>query len=223
MKGLFITATGTEIGKTLVTAALCHQLRTAGRPVWAIKPVISGVTPETMTGTDTAIIANSLGLDLTTDVIERISPFRYKAPLAPSMAAAAEGRALDYEDLRRTCRITLAEQAFTLIEGVGGAFVPLTTDRLVADWIKDLGLPSLLVAGSYLGTISHTLATLEAMRGRDLLVNAIIISQSAGDNPPLDDTVAEIKRLTGLPTLTLPRLTGEKPWHFAPDLMAALG
>ncbi|WP_417459720.1 dethiobiotin synthase [Kordiimonas sp.] len=219
MKGLFITSTGTEIGKTLVTATLCHQLKSAGKPVAAIKPIISGVTDNTMDGSDTALIAASLGLPMTSNVVERISPFRYKAPLAPTMAAVLEGRALDYEDLIRTCRIAMAENQFTLVEGVGGSFVPLTGDRLVADWIKDLGLESLLVVGSYLGTISHTIATLEAMRARGLVIRAIVISESAGDNPDLIKTANEIRQLTGLEVSTIPRLPIiPEPWTVAPDL-----
>ncbi len=219
MKGLFITSTGTEIGKTLVTATLCHQLKSLGKAVAALKPIISGVTDDTMQGSDTALIAESLGLPLNLEVINRISPFRYKAPLAPTMAAALEGRTLDYEDLIRACRITLAENQFTLVEGVGGSFVPLVGDRLVADWIKDLGLESLLVVGSYLGTISHTIATLEAMTARGLPVRAIVISESGDDNPDLAKTTEEIERLTGLRVAVIPRLSSPSaPWTSAPDL-----
>lgn len=219
MKGLFITATGTEIGKTFVTASLCHQLRAAGKNVAALKPIISGVTDDTMAGSDTALIAASLGMPLTSDIVERISPFRYRAPLAPTMAAALEGRTLDYEDLIRTCRIAMAENHFTLIEGVGGSFVPLEGNRLVADWIKDLGLESLLVVGSYLGTISHTIATLEAMHARGLPVRGIVISESPGDNPDLAKTGEEIARLTGLEVATIPRQPSQnEPWTTTPDL-----
>ncbi|WP_417464197.1 dethiobiotin synthase [Kordiimonas sp.] len=219
MKGLFITSTGTEIGKTLVTATLCHQLKSSGKAVAALKPIISGVTDDTMQGSDTALIAESLDLPLNLEVINRISPFRYKAPLAPTMAAALEGRTLDYEDLIRACRIAMAENQFTLVEGVGGSFVPLVGDKLVADWIKDLGLESLLVVGSYLGTISHTIATLEAMTARGLPVRAIVISESGGDNPDLAKTTEEIERLTGLRVAVIPRLSSAfAPWASAPDL-----
>lgn len=102
---------------------------------------------------------------------------------------------------------------------MGGSFVPLTGDRLVADWIKDLGLESLLVVGSYLGTISHTIATLEAMRARGLVIRAIVISESAGDNPDLIKTANEIRQLTGLEVSTIPRLPIiPEPWTVAPDL-----
>ncbi|WP_417449896.1 dethiobiotin synthase [Kordiimonas sp.] len=222
MNGLFITSSGTEIGKTLVTAALCHQLRAAGKPVSALKPIISGVTDDTMDGSDTAIIADGLGLDLTPDVMHQISPFRYRAPLAPAMAAALEGRALDMDALINTCQTALDTNPFTLIEGVGGSFVPLVDRTLVADWIAALDLPSLMVVGSYLGTISHTLATLEAMQARNLEVRAIVMSESKGDTPPLDATAEQLRCLSGLPVIMVPRLAGDKPWREAPSLLSLL-
>ncbi|WP_262692093.1 dethiobiotin synthase [Kordiimonas aestuarii] len=219
MSGLFITSSGTEIGKTLVTATLCHQLRTAGRPVAALKPIISGVTDDTMEGSDTAVIADGLGLEMTPEVVDQMSPFRYRAPLAPAMAAALEGRTLDMDALIKTCRAALDHNPFTVIEGVGGSFVPLAGKTLVADWIKALELPSLMVVGSYLGTISHTLATLEAMQGRGLVVRAIVMSESTGDNPPLDATADELRRLSGLSVAVMPRLDAVQPWRHAPNLL----
>jgi len=226
MTGLFITATGTEIGKTLITAALCHQAREAGKPLQALKPIISGLDDDTLDESDTAVIAKALGLPLSDATFDRISPFRFKAPLAPTMAAKAEGRTLDYDAIIHTCRQALDSDTFTLIEGVGGSFVPLAGDRLVADWITDLGLDSILVAGSYLGTISHTISTLEAMQARGLKVRAIIVSESAPgtlyDNPDLAETAGEIVRLTGLPVATIPRIQAADPWRHAPPLLHLL-
>ncbi len=226
MAGLFITATGTEIGKTLITAALCHQAREAGRLLQALKPIISGLDDDTRAESDTAVIAKALGLPLTDATFDQVSPFRFKAPLAPTMAAKAEGRTLDYDAIIQACKQALARPDFTLIEGVGGSFVPLTGDRLVADWIADLGLESILVAGSYLGTISHTISTLEAMQARGLSVRAIIVSESAPgtlyDNPDLAETAAEIERLTDLPVVTIPRIQAADPWQYAPPLLHLL-
>jgi dethiobiotin synthetase len=224
MSGFFITSSGTEIGKTLVTAALCYQLRQAGKPVAALKPIISGVGDDAMEGTDTAIIADGLGLELTPDVVNRISPFRYKAPLAPVMAAELEGRTLDYGALIKVCRDSLEAHPFSLIEGVGGSFVPLVGKTLVTDWISDLGLPSLMVVGSYLGTISHTVATFEAMRARGLETRGIVVSESAGEgHPDLERTALEIASLTGVRTITVPRIQANKPWRHVPNLLRFTG
>lgn len=219
MKGLFITSTGTEIGKTMVTATLCHQLKAAGKPVAALKPIISGIENDNMTGTDTACIADGLDLPLDADTVEAISPFRYKAPLAPSMAAKLEGRTLNYDAMIAVCRKVLDENPFTLVEGVGGSFVPLTVDKQVAHWIADLGLPSIVVAGSYLGTLSHITATLEAMEARGLRTKAVVISESAGDDhPDFDETLNQARTWTDIPIIGLPRVVGDRPWRHAPDL-----
>jgi len=222
LNGLFITSTGTEIGKTFVTASLCHQLRLANKSVHAVKPIISGVSDDDMTGTDTAIIAESLGSPLNTQNLDTVSPFRYKAPLAPSMAAALEGKELDFQALITFCQNQLSQNDFTLIEGVGGSFVPLTDTHLVADWIKALGLSSILVAGSYLGTISHIIATFEAMQARDLPVKTIVISETNDEDAPnLHDTSAQVRTLLPVPVVTIPRLHGPAAWQNSPDLLQA--
>lgn len=223
MTGLFISSTGTEIGKTLVTATLAYQLRMSRKPVTAIKPVISDFDESAPQGTDTALLAEAMGLPLSKETINILSPFRYRAPLAPSMAAALEGKTLNYDALIKACKTTLQQNPFTLIEGVGGSFVPLTGKKLVVDWIEDLALPSLLVIGSYLGTISHTIATLEAMHARGLSVTGIVMSATEGnDHPDLDKTADEIRGLTGLPLITITRLHGSKPWAKAPNLLPLL-
>ena len=157
VKRLFVTGSGTGVGKTLVTAALAHQLSRAGKTVRAVKPVISGYTPATHRDSDTAVLLDSLGSDHSPEAIDRMSPFRFEAPLSPDMAAAREGRQLDFEALLHFCRDCAAgPEDILLIEGVGGVMVPLTRDKTVLDWIEAIDAPCLLVAGSYLGTISHT-------------------------------------------------------------------
>ncbi|WP_374762935.1 dethiobiotin synthase [Yunchengibacter salinarum] len=212
MTGLFITSTGTDIGKTLITAALIRQRRARGLPVTALKPVISGLDPHTPGGSDTDVLMQALG-ESGKAAFDRISPLQFRAPLAPEMAARREGRTLSPEQVLAPCRAALADHPFTLIEGVGGALVPVVGRWLVADWIKALNLPSLLVTGSYLGTLSHTLATLEAMHHRGLPVRAIVVSESAGpDHPDLEKTAATLRGLTDTPVITQPRLpdgTGE--------------
>ena len=223
MNGLFITSTGTEIGKTFVTASLCHQLKTSSKPVHAIKAIISGIEND-MTGTDTAVIAESLGLEPTEATWNAISPFRYKAPLAPSMAAKLEGKTLDYDALITFCQKQLDENPFTLVEGVGGSFVPLNDEKLVANWIADLQLDSILVAGSYLGTLSHITATLEAMQTRNLPVKAIVVSETAGDgHPDFHSTIEQVEKWSGLPVIALPRILSPDLWRASPDMLAPLG
>ena len=223
MSTLFVTATGTEIGKTLVAAALCHELRAAGRRVRALKPVLSGYDLATLAESDPGLLLASLGEAVTEEAVAEITPWRFAAPLSPDMAAAREGRRLDLGKILDFCRA--AEGDPLLIEGIGGAMVPLDERHTVLDWIAELGAPALVVAGSYLGTISHTLTTLAAIRGRGVPIAGLVISESPESPVPLAETAETINRHAGpLATLLLPRLpAGPAPWREAPPLAPTLG
>jgi dethiobiotin synthetase len=229
VKPLFITATGTEIGKTVVTAALIGQARAAGRSVAAIKPLISGYSDETFDESDTAVLLKSLGREATPEAADALSPWRYAAPLAPDMAAAREGKTVDFNALIAFCHDEMAgPEELLLIEGVGGLMVPLTRTETVLDWIKALDIPALLVAGSYLGTISHTLTALETAEKHGVAIAGIVLSESSDSPVPLAETAADIARLcprsfAAAPILELPRLAdAQEPWRDAPDLLGAL-
>jgi len=225
----FITSSGTGIGKTLVTAALAWQLRARGQDVRAIKPVISGFTPETATESDTGILLAALGEKATDDAIERITPWRFAAPLAPDLAASREERALELADVVAFCRTAseAAERdgATLLIEGVGGLMAPMTQNQTVADWMAALGFPAILVVGSYLGAISHALTAAEALAARAIPVAAVVVSESEASTVTLGDTVESLGRfLPEYRLIVVPRVPGTvDPWRAAPDLTGALG
>ena len=214
MTSTFITATGTGIGKTLVTSLLTRQLRAKGKTVRALKPVISGFTDETLAESDTAELLRAMDRPVTPETITDISPWRFAEPLSPDMAAIREGRTIDFLKLIKFCD-TPEGAEHTLIEGVGGAFVPLDDIHTVADWIVELSIPAVLVCGSYLGTLSHTIATAEALAARRVTVSAIIISESLESPVPLQETQASLAQFVGpIPILRLPRL---QSWIDAPD------
>lgn len=223
MSTLFVTGTGTEIGKTLVTAALCRELRSGGRAPRALKPVLSGYDPATMQESDAGVLLASLDQPVTEEAVAAITPWRFSAPLSPDMAAAREGRAIDFAALVAFCRGAAGDPL--LIEGVGGAMVPLDERHTVLDWMAELAAPALVVAGSYLGTISHTLTTLAAMRARGVALAGLVISESAESPVPPAETAATIARHAGvLPVAILPRLpAGPAPWREAPPLARELG
>lgn len=215
MSRTFITATGTGIGKTLVTSVLTRQLRAKGKSVRALKPVISGFNDETACESDTAELLRAMDRPVTPETIHEISPWRFEAPLSPDMAALREGKIIDFLKLIEFCDTTDGAD-HTLIEGVGGAFVPLNDNHTVADWIAELSIPALLVCGSYLGTLSHTIATLEALANRRVAVTGIIISESPDGPVPLAETQATLRRFAGAAEIVcLPRIGG---WSEAPDL-----
>ena len=215
MSRLFITATGTDIGKTLVTCALVSQLRAKGNSIRAIKPIISGYTDDTMDTIDTAEIIKALGQKMTPETIAQVSPWRFTHPLAPDMAAIREGRSIHYGELVDFCRERHGEDHL-IIEGVGGAFVPIDDEHLVVDLINDLDISALVVVGAYLGTISHTVATVEALRGRGVTVSGIVISEAEPGPVPLEELQAALKRLLpDLPMVSIPQIDH---WSEAPDL-----
>src|ERR1700722_12715468 len=142
MSPFFVTATGTDIGKTFVTAGLVRHLREQGSPVSALKPVMSGFDMATAAISDAGVLLDALGELVTPEAIDRISPWRFAAPLSPDMAAAREGRAIDFDALVEHCRKEIAACRGTLfIEGVGGVMVPLDELRTVLDWMEGIGIP----------------------------------------------------------------------------------
>ncbi|MDA0306210.1 MAG: dethiobiotin synthase [Proteobacteria bacterium] len=202
MKTLFITATGTATGKTYVTAALTAALVSQGKTVRVLKPVISGFEPDKIEETDTALLIRASGGEPTQDAIQACSPWRFKEPLSPDMAAKREGREIDFAGLVDFCKDTEAgPEDVLLCEGIGGAMVPLDDSHTVLDWMAAFGAPALVVAGSYLGTLSHTLTTLAAMRERGVNIAGVVISQSEESPVPVEETVATLERF--LPAINI--------------------
>ena len=212
MTAVFITATGTDIGKTFLTAGLIRHLRARGRSVDALKPVVSGFDPAAPS--DPGILLAALGRSPDMAEFDRISPWRFAAPLSPDMAAERENRTIDFDELVTFCRNAAACQNDLLIEGVGGIMVPLDKRHTTLDWMAALHLPLLLVAGSYLGAISHTLSAVDVIKQRNLSLRAIIINESAGSTVSLQDTARTISRFVEpIEVITLPRLAGSEPEH----------
>ncbi len=211
MNGWFVTSSGTAIGKTLVVCALTRALRRSGVPVRAVKPVITGFTPETADDSDTAAILAGLGLPVTGENIALVSPWRLTAPLSPDMAASREGRTLQVDEIAAFCRADEGDGAgdgtVLLVEGIGGVMVPLDDDCTVLDLMAAVGLPAILVVGSYLGTLSHTLTAAAALDGRNIELAAVVVSESEQSPVPLAETAAGLaRRLAPTPVVAVPRL-----------------
>lgn len=209
MQGAFITATGTGIGKTFLTAGLIHHLRREGRAVDALKPVVSGFDPARPEASDPGHLLAALGRRIDAEEIAAIAPWCFWAPLSPDVAAAREGRVIDFRDMVAFCKKAIAQaQDLVLIEGAGGVMVPLDDHRTILDWIGELPVPVLLVAGSYLGTISHTLTALDVLQRRGCDLRAVVVDETPDSPVPLDVTVRSISRFSGpAEVVALPRLS----------------
>jgi dethiobiotin synthetase len=215
LSAYFVTATGTDIGKTFVMRGLIHALRMRGRNVAALKPVMSGFEPAEAAGSDAGLLLAALGRPVTPEAIDEISPWRFAAPLAPDMAAAREGRTLDIRELIKFCGNAIAANRHVLlIEGAGGVMSPVNADHVMLDWMTALRLPLILVAGSYLGTISHTLTALDVIARRGLKVTALVISETAGSPVRLNATRDTLARFAPpVDVVTLPRLAATAIAH----------
>lgn len=214
MPGVFITAIGTDAGKTFVTAGLIRTLRAKGRKVSALKPIVSGFDETDPKGSDPALLLEALGRDMTPAELDAISPWRFKAPLSPDMAARKEGRSINVEKVAGFCQAAIAgSDGLVLIEGVGGVMVPLDAHATVLDWMQSLALPVILVAGTYLGAVSHCLSALETLKTRNLLPRMIVVNESEGSTVTIGDTLETLSHFCeGVPMIALPR---QKPGEFS--------
>jgi dethiobiotin synthetase len=215
MSALFVSATGTDVGKTFITCGLIAHFRAQGSPTDAIKPVASGFDPAALAASDPGALLTALGRPLTMAEAARITPWRFAAPLSPDMAAAREGRSIDFEAVAEFCRDAIdAHRDHLLIEGIGGIMVPLDDRHTVLDLVSALRVPLLLVAGSYVGTISHTLTALQVLARRNVDVAAVVVSESEASAATLDDTVATIARFAdSIEVIGLPRLADAAEPH----------
>lgn len=204
-RGLFITGTDTGVGKTYVAAMIVREATAAGLTAGAYKPCCSGavVGPEGEPGWDDVdVLADALGRPVDRS---RICPQRFRAPLAPPVAARQEGTTVDSDLLRAGARWWRDRVELLIVEGVGGLLCPLTEEETVADLAADLGYPLIIVARSGLGTVNHTLLTVEAARHRGLAVAGVVLNEVSPD--PSDESVetnsSEIARRGDVPVLGL--------------------
>lgn len=217
----FITATGTELGKTLITAGLAWQLRQQGRKVLAIKPVASGFT--SLESSDTGILLAAQGREVTLHQTDAITPWRFAAPISPHLAAEQEESTLTPKDILIFCETAIAQPCLTLIEGAGGVLSPLVQGYTQGDLLQELNIPAIVVAGSYVGAISHTLCTIEAMQARKIAVQAVVISASADSASSVEQTRHSIAShlKTAVPIFTIPRIAAKTSvplWQQLPPL-----
>lgn len=169
-RGLFVTGTDTDVGKTAVAVALVRDLLRRGLRVGVYKPVASGAADGV---SDAAQLWEAAGRPLT---LESVCPQAFQTPLAPTQAAAVEGRRIDERLLRTGFDVWSAASDQVVVEGAGGLFSPVGDHTLNVDLARDLGLPLVVVDAARLGAIGRTLATVQAARAGGLEVALIVLS-----------------------------------------------
>ena len=210
MTRLFVTASGTDLGKTFVTASLIASARRRGLSVRAVKPLATGFDPAALAASDPGILLEAQGL--APAAIDRVTPWRFSAPLSPDLAAAREGRQVPVDEIIAFSRAAIAgPEQLVLIEGIGGVMVPLDETRTVLAWIAALDMPVVLVVGSYLGALSHALTALRVLDAAGIETRAVVVSETPGSTVTLDDTVAVLRRFTSAEVIALPRLAASSP------------
>jgi len=223
MRGLFVTGTGTEVGKTVVASAIAHTAHAAGERVAVFKPAVSGLDeyplrPEVWESApelpDHALLRLAAG---SRQGDEEIAPYRYGPPVSPHLAAELAGGRIDPDGLRGAALEATEGADLLICEGVGGFLVPLTPDYLVRDLARDLALPVVVVASSGLGTINHTLLTVQAVRQAGLEVSAVVLNLWPSEPSAMELSNREtIRRLGSVAVQTLPRLDLSEPCTWPP-------
>lgn len=219
--GLFVTATDTGVGKTVITCAIAHALRQQ-RPAWRVgvsKPFATGCRNERegLVNEDAEALAHFADCRQSLDII---NPIRYAAPLAPAVAAEQSGRPVDWPELRRSLNWLDQHSDVMLIEGVGGIMVPLDDQRpryTVLQFIQQVGYPVVVVTRSGLGTLNHTAMTVSLLKQAGCRVAGLVMNEFEPDtsahteDPSLASNRQWLTRMTGVPVLAMvPRIVRGK-------------
>ena len=193
-QGIFITGTGTEIGKTVIAGGLAASLKQAGMNVGVMKPISTGDRA------DAQFLKHAAQVD---DELSSINPIYLRHPLAPSVAARMEGRDIDVSCVETAFAELQQKYDFVIVEGVGGIAVPIQDDFLVVHLIKRLQLPILIVAQVGLGTLNHTLLTVAYARQFELQIAGIVLNGLCAETAGLAEATnpVEIENLTGVPVI----------------------
>ena len=196
-KAYFLTGTDTEIGKTFITCALLRRAAQDGLKAAGLKPIAAGTYASGQNEDVEQILAAS-NLALPRAVV---NPYCFAAAIAPHIAAAEEGRSIDFAVIKAACQQAMAAADFLVVEGAGGFRIPLGVDRDSADLAVDLGLPVILVVGMRLGCISHALLTAEAIVGRGLKLAGWVANRIDPAMARFDENLATLQGLLPAPLL----------------------
>lgn len=222
--GIFVTGTDTGVGKTVVSTALARRLLQMRCSVGVMKPVETGVQPDSLAESDAGRLMAAAEVN---DAIDLVCPYRFHAPLAPVAAAQAEGRRIEAQDILRRFERLASRYSCVLVEGAGGLLVPMGQDWSMRDLIARLGVPVVLVGRAGLGGINHALLTLESLQREHIEVLALVLNETRPSTTPVqqqqaNSTVFVLRERAGVPVLgPLPyQAQLDRDWSAAIELFA---
>jgi len=224
LHGLFVTGTDTGVGKTVISGSLVRRLVLMGCSVGVMKPVETGVQPDSMEGSDAGRLMAAANVE---DRLDLVCPYRFQAPIAPQAAARLEGRDIDLRQILRRYERLVAGHTVVIVEGAGGLLVPVGQDWSMRDLITKLGLPVLLVGRAGLGGINHALLTLESLDRVGIETVAVVLNETRASTTSIEkeqvaSTVVLLRERAGVPVLgPLPYQVGlDHDWDAAIETLA---
>jgi dethiobiotin synthetase len=223
-QGLFITGTDTAVGKTVVTAAILAHLQHQGEKAGLMKPIETGVDSEcsSSANSDALFLMECGGID---DTLAEISPIRLKLAASPFQAATIENCSIQPETILSAYRALSKKYDWILVEGIGGVRVPITRDYGVLELMRDLGLPVVVVARYQLGTLNHTLMTLDTLKQNNIPLRGVVFNQTGPEAPNAieQDQPRLVEELSGSPVLgEFPYIDNLNTQSFTPEKLKEL-
>jgi adenosylmethionine-8-amino-7-oxononanoate aminotransferase len=202
-RGIFVTATDTEVGKTVIAAGIAGCLKKQGVDVGVMKPIQSGALKRDnkLISPDAEFLIKASGIN---DERKLVTPFCFEPALSPNIASRLDRKKIDINKILSCFDILIRRHDFVIVEGIGGILVPIRDNYFVIDLIKDLGLPIIIVSPAALGTINHTLLTVQAARDRGIEVFGVIINNYPDKAGICERTNPQIiSKISGIPIIGL--------------------
>ncbi|MFA5241503.1 MAG: dethiobiotin synthase [Sulfuricella sp.] len=199
-KGIFVTGTDTDVGKTLISCAFLHAFRLAGKTALGMKPVAAGceIQPQGLVCGDVTALCRASGVQAP---VEWVNPYAFEPPVAPHIAAEEAGVTIDLERIREAFMMLAEYAGIVVVEGVGGFRVPLSSHQDGADLARKLGLPVVLVVGMRLGCLNHALLTVDAIRAQGLTFAGWVANRIDPEMACFEANLEALRQRLGAPLL----------------------
>ena len=187
-KNIFITSTGTNLGKTYCFVEILKEL--AHRKIIAnsYKPILSGFNFDDIVDSDSYKILKTRNIKPDINHIKDITPWLFKSPIAPSIAAMKENKTLKYEEVLKWCFKKSNINGINIFEGAGGIYVPIEGKKTILNLIKELECKVILIVGNYLGSVSHTISAIKNIQHEDIEIINVIINKNTDNDVNIEDT-----------------------------------